>query len=109
MWKCGVCGYVFDGDQAPEKCPKCGAPREQFTDLAGEKAELVDRSRYTNQLLAAVMGFGEELMIIGADGIEDNLDPTCVKLFQYVEKAGLEMMQMAKAEIEAHISRGKWG
>ena len=22
---CQVCGYVHEGDQAPEKCPKCGS------------------------------------------------------------------------------------
>ena len=25
-WVCQVCGYVFEGDKAPEKCPQCGAP-----------------------------------------------------------------------------------
>ena len=28
---CGVCGYVFEGNDAPEKCPQCGAPKEKFT------------------------------------------------------------------------------
>ena len=23
---CTVCGYVHEGDEAPEKCPLCGAP-----------------------------------------------------------------------------------
>lgn len=109
MWKCGVCGYIYDGAEAPEKCPKCGAPKEQFVELAAEKAELVERSRFTNQLLATVMNFGEELMELAAAGIEDKLDPTCVNIFKYIEKAGLEMQQMAKAEIETHISKGKWG
>ncbi|MBO7598332.1 MAG: NADH peroxidase, partial [Bacteroidales bacterium] len=25
-WICTVCGYVHEGDEAPEKCPKCKAP-----------------------------------------------------------------------------------
>ena len=28
---CQVCGYVYEGDQPPEKCPICGAPAEKFT------------------------------------------------------------------------------
>ena len=28
---CGVCGYVFEGNDAPEKCPQCGAPKEKFS------------------------------------------------------------------------------
>ena len=27
---CSVCGYIYDGDMAPEKCPICKAPAEKF-------------------------------------------------------------------------------
>ena len=29
-WVCSVCGYVHDGDTAPEACPLCKAPAEKF-------------------------------------------------------------------------------
>ena len=29
-WVCSVCGYVHEGDTAPEKCPVCKAPAEKF-------------------------------------------------------------------------------
>ena len=29
-WVCKVCGYVHEGDTAPEKCPVCKVPAEQF-------------------------------------------------------------------------------
>ena len=32
---CQVCGYVHEGDSAPEKCPQCGAPAEKFTAQSG--------------------------------------------------------------------------
>ena len=25
-WICPVCGYVHEGDTAPEKCPQCKVP-----------------------------------------------------------------------------------
>ena len=28
---CSVCGYVHEGDSAPERCPLCGAPASKFT------------------------------------------------------------------------------
>ena len=34
---CSVCGYVFTGDEAPEFCPQCKAPKEKFVEQAGEK------------------------------------------------------------------------
>jgi len=29
-WKCRNCGYVFEGKEAPEKCPVCEHPRSYF-------------------------------------------------------------------------------
>lgn len=30
-WICNVCGYVHEGDEAPEICPLCGVGAEDFT------------------------------------------------------------------------------
>lgn len=30
---CTVCGYVHEGDEAPEKCPQCNAPKSKFKEL----------------------------------------------------------------------------
>ena len=35
-WVCNVCGYVYEGDAAPEKCPVCGAPASKFTKQEAE-------------------------------------------------------------------------
>ena len=35
---CTVCGYVHEGDAAPEKCPICGAPASKFKELDTEAA-----------------------------------------------------------------------
>ena len=33
---CTVCGYVHEGDAAPEKCPLCGAPASKFDEIDEE-------------------------------------------------------------------------
>lgn len=33
---CTVCGYVYEGDAAPEKCPVCKAPASKFKDMDEE-------------------------------------------------------------------------
>ncbi len=33
---CSVCGYVHEGDSAPERCPQCGAPASKFNEQSGE-------------------------------------------------------------------------
>lgn len=30
QWICNQCGYVHYGEEAPDKCPKCGASKAQF-------------------------------------------------------------------------------
>lgn len=35
---CVVCGYVHEGDEAPEKCPVCGAPKSKFKELTEDEA-----------------------------------------------------------------------
>jgi flavin reductase (DIM6/NTAB) family NADH-FMN oxidoreductase RutF/rubredoxin len=38
IWRCTVCGWLHEGENPPEHCPRCGAPAEKF--------ELVDPSEY---------------------------------------------------------------
>lgn len=33
---CKVCGYVHEGDEAPEECPVCHAKKEMFEEVKGE-------------------------------------------------------------------------
>ena len=35
---CSVCGYVYEGTEAPEKCPVCKAPKEKFNELKADTA-----------------------------------------------------------------------
>ena len=34
---CSICGYVHEGEAAPEKCPQCGVPASKFNEMSGEK------------------------------------------------------------------------
>jgi rubredoxin len=40
-WVCPVCGYVHNGDEAPEKCPLCGVPGAKF------KMEIAEEGKKT--------------------------------------------------------------
>ena len=35
-WVCSVCGYVYEGEAAPEKCPVCKAPADKFIEQSEE-------------------------------------------------------------------------
>ena len=34
-WVCSVCGYVYEGEVAPEKCPVCKASSDKFVEQSG--------------------------------------------------------------------------
>ena len=34
---CSVCGYIYEGDAAPEKCPVCKAPASKFIEQKEDK------------------------------------------------------------------------
>ena len=35
-WVCSVCGYVYEGEKAPDECPVCHVGPEKFTKQEGE-------------------------------------------------------------------------
>lgn len=55
---CTVCGYVHEGDEAPEKCPLCSAPKSKFKEL-DETAAL---SFVTEHEIGVAKGTDEEMI-----------------------------------------------
>ena len=54
---CTVCGYVYEGEHAPEKCPMCGVPASKFKELKEDGA----------------MQFVAEHEVGGAKGCDDEM------------------------------------
>ena len=107
-WKCDVCGYVHDGDSPPDRCPKCSAPAEKFTELDEQAATLVERSRRTNALHCRMVSLAREIEAVCKDGMDDKLDPGCVKVFERCLECSYEMMKLSMTEMAGHIAKGKW-
>jgi len=59
-FRCSVCGYVFEGDKAPEKCPICKAPASKFVEITDEpsgKLSFVDE-----HVIGVAKGCDEEMI-----------------------------------------------
>lgn len=41
-WKCTVCGYIHEGEEAPEKCPVCGAEKVMFIEITEDATGSID-------------------------------------------------------------------
>ena len=44
-WVCSVCGYVYEGENPPEKCPVCGVPGSKFNEMKAD-AKLAAEHEY---------------------------------------------------------------
>jgi rubredoxin len=108
-WKCEVCGYIHDGDEACDTCPKCGANRSKFTELDETAATLIERSRHTNALHAQLIDLARQIERVCEDGIKDALDPGCVTVFQKSLDASYIQMKISMTEMQGHMAKGKWG
>ena len=107
-WRC-VCGYVHDGEEAPDKCPKCGAPKEQFSQIEQEADDIIDKSRLTNEMHMAISSMYKKIQKWANTIKNENLDPGCVAIADQVLKETHETIQSIKAELQAHMNKGKWG
>lgn len=83
QWKCIVCGYIHEGDQPPEKCPSCGAPKSQFMLLAELPATLAEslKKAFAEESKAHVRN-----MAFARRAEQDEL-PEIAKLFRAVAEA----------------------
>ena len=109
MWRCSACRYVWDDEEPPARCPKCGAKVEKFDKLEDQAMELIERSRYTNSLHMSLYAVLEQIMDVAEDGIDDNLDPNCVKIFKRAMAEAEILQQSIKSELQGHMNKGKWG
>lgn len=108
LWKCEVCGYLAEGEEAPDKCPKCGAPKDKFIELSEEAADKVYDSDRTNDIHMEIINLAAAIIDLATEGIELDLDPACVKLFHNAVEEAWVIKQRSKAELEGHMKKGKW-
>jgi Rubrerythrin len=108
LWRCSVCGYIHEGEDAPEFCPKCGAPKDKFTIMSEEEAGKIRMSDRTNDIHMELVTLCSKMIELCKEGIELNLDPPCVSTFTKAKDEAWVIKQRAKAEMEGHMKRGKW-
>ncbi len=74
---CSVCGYVYEGDQAPEKCPQCSAPADKFTAQSGEMTWAAEH------VIGVAQGVSEDII---AD-LRANFNGECTEVGMYLAMA----------------------
>lgn len=108
LFKCTVCGFVYEGEEPPEKCPKCEAPKEKFVELTKEEADKIYAADRTNDIHMEIVHLCMRIADLCKEGIEINLDPPCVSLFNKALKEVWTIKQRSKAELQSHMNKGKY-
>ena len=80
---CQVCGYVHEGDTAPEQCPICKAPASKFT-------QVQEGDTYaTEHVVGIAQGASEDIM----EDLRANFNGECAEVGMY-----LAMSRVAERE-----------
>ena len=77
-WVCSVCGYVYEGEQPPEKCPQCKVPADKFIKQEEGKVEWADQ-----HVVGVAKGVDQEII----DGLRANFEGECSEVGMYLAMA----------------------
>ncbi|MCQ2402687.1 MAG: NADH peroxidase [Lentisphaeria bacterium] len=71
---CPVCGYVYEGEEPPEKCPQCGVPGSKFSVQEETKAFAAEH------VIGIAKGVDQRVL----DGLKANFAGECTEVGMYL-------------------------
>ena len=74
-WVCTVCGYVYEGPEAPAECPICHVGADKFMAQGGGKVEWADQ-----HVVGVAKGVDQEII----DGLRANFEGECSEVGMYL-------------------------
>ena len=77
-FRCTICGYIHEGDEAPERCPQCKAPASKFVEVVEQEgAPLAFADEH---VIGVAKGVDEEIY----KGLVDNFNGECSEVGMYL-------------------------
>lgn len=74
-WVCPVCGYVYEGENPPEKCPQCGAAGSKFFEKKEDTMTWADEHK-----VGIAKGIDAEVLA----GLNANFTGECTEVGMYL-------------------------
>ena len=74
---CTICGYVYEGEAAPEACPVCKAPASKFIEQSSEMTWAAEH------VVGVAQGVDQEII----DGLRENFTGECTEVGMYLAMA----------------------
>ena len=94
---CTVCGYVYEGDAAPEICPVCKAPAEKFKLQEGEKVWAAEH------VVGVAKGVSEDIV----SDLRANFEGECSEVGMYLAMARVAYRE-GYPEVGSYYEKAAW-
>ena len=72
---CSVCGYVFEGNEAPDQCPQCKAPKAKFSEKKDGIMQWADEHK-----IGVAQGVDADIL----EGLRANFTGECTEIGMYL-------------------------
>jgi rubrerythrin len=76
-FRCTVCGYIHEGNEAPERCPLCKVPADKFVEIEEQSGNL---EFATEHKLGDGLGADAELL----EGLKNHFMGECTEVGMYL-------------------------
>ena len=77
-FRCLICGYIYEGDAAPEFCPQCKAPADKFVEVVEDKLNWA-----AEHVVGIAQGVDPEIV----EGLRANFNGECSEVGMYLAMA----------------------
>lgn len=94
---CQVCGYVHEGDSAPDTCPVCKAAKEKFTEKSG------DLFWADEHVVGVAKGVSEDIL----NDLRANFNGECSEVGMYLAMARVAYRE-GYPEVGSYYEKAAW-
>ncbi len=94
---CAICGYVHEGNEAPEQCPICKAPASKFEEQSGELTWAAEH------VVGVAQGVSEDII----KDLRDNFTGECTEVGMYLAMARVAHRE-GYPEIGLYYEKAAW-
>ncbi|MCI8342156.1 MAG: NADH peroxidase [Firmicutes bacterium] len=94
---CSICGYVHEGDCAPEKCPVCGAGADKFKEQTGA------REWAAEHVVGVAKGVSEDII----NDLKANFEGECCEVGMYLAMARVAHRE-GYPEVGLYYEKAAW-
>lgn len=96
-WVCSVCGYVHEGDSAPEQCPVCKVGADKFTKQDGEMTWAAEH------VVGVAQGVSEDII----KDLRANFEGECSEVGMYLAMARVAHRE-GYPEVGLYYEKAAW-